>query len=96
MHLSDLRGRSVAIWGTGREGMAAATAVAAHGPAALVAVDDREDFLSLPWEGAVAEAARWSAVRLGWSACSLRTWWSARRECRRPTPGCHSCVSAAC
>ncbi|WBB50152.1 UDP-N-acetylmuramoyl-L-alanine--D-glutamate ligase [Verrucosispora sp. WMMA2044] len=57
MHLSDLRGRSVAIWGTGREGMAAAIAVAAHGPAALVAVDDREDFLSLPWVGAVAEAA---------------------------------------
>ena len=57
MHLSDLRGRSVAVWGTGREGMAAATAVAAHGPASLVAVDDRENFLSLPWEGRLAEAA---------------------------------------
>ncbi|MER5456075.1 UDP-N-acetylmuramoyl-L-alanine--D-glutamate ligase [Micromonospora sp. NPDC002389] len=57
MHLSDLRGRTVAIWGTGREGLAAATAVAAHGPASLVAVDDRENFLSLPWDGAVAEAA---------------------------------------
>ncbi|MFI2714559.1 UDP-N-acetylmuramoyl-L-alanine--D-glutamate ligase [Micromonospora sp. NPDC018662] len=57
MRLSDLRGRSVAIWGTGREGMAAARAVAAHGPAGLVAVDDRANFLSLPWEGPLAEAA---------------------------------------
>ncbi|WP_431932022.1 UDP-N-acetylmuramoyl-L-alanine--D-glutamate ligase [Micromonospora sp. RP3T] len=57
MRLSDLRGRSVAIWGTGREGMAAARAVAAHGPAGLVAVDDRANFLSLPWEGTLAEAA---------------------------------------
>ncbi|MBM0226908.1 MULTISPECIES: UDP-N-acetylmuramoyl-L-alanine--D-glutamate ligase [Micromonospora] len=57
MHLSDLRGRSVAVWGTGREGMAAARAVAAHGPASLVAVDDRTNFLSLPWEGPLAEAA---------------------------------------
>ncbi|GAA2701858.1 UDP-N-acetylmuramoyl-L-alanine--D-glutamate ligase [Micromonospora olivasterospora] len=57
MHLSDLRGRSVAVWGTGREGMAAATAVAAHGPASLCAVNDRANFLSLPWDGPLAEAA---------------------------------------
>ncbi|WFE56939.1 UDP-N-acetylmuramoyl-L-alanine--D-glutamate ligase [Micromonospora sp. WMMD712] len=57
MHLSDLRGRSVAIWGTGREGVAVARAVVAHGPARLVAVDDRTNFLSLPWEGALAQTA---------------------------------------
>ncbi|MFF5173842.1 UDP-N-acetylmuramoyl-L-alanine--D-glutamate ligase [Micromonospora sp. NPDC000089] len=57
MRLADLRGRSVAVWGTGREGMAAATAVAAHGPASLLAVDDRTNFLSLPWEGPLAKVA---------------------------------------
>ena len=31
MRLSDLRGRSVAVWGTGREGRAAVTAIAAYG-----------------------------------------------------------------
>ncbi|MFY1637821.1 UDP-N-acetylmuramoyl-L-alanine--D-glutamate ligase [Solwaraspora sp. WMMB335] len=40
MRLADLRGRSVAVWGTGREGRAAVTAIAAHSPASLVAVDD--------------------------------------------------------
>ncbi|MFI6824578.1 UDP-N-acetylmuramoyl-L-alanine--D-glutamate ligase [Micromonospora sp. NPDC050187] len=57
MRLSDLRGRSVAVWGTGREGRAAVTAVAAHGPAALVAVDDSANFLSLDWSGPLAEVA---------------------------------------
>ncbi|MBO4204853.1 UDP-N-acetylmuramoyl-L-alanine--D-glutamate ligase [Micromonospora echinofusca] len=57
MRLSDLRGRSVAVWGTGREGRAAVTAIAAHGPADLVAVDDSANFLALPWEGPLAEAA---------------------------------------
>ena len=38
MRLSDLRGRTVAVWGAGREGRAAVTAIAAHGPADLVAV----------------------------------------------------------
>ncbi|MER5337498.1 UDP-N-acetylmuramoyl-L-alanine--D-glutamate ligase [Micromonospora sp. NPDC002717] len=57
MRLSDLRGRTVAVWGAGREGRAAVTAIAAHGPADLVAVDDSANFLSLPWEGALAEAA---------------------------------------
>ncbi|MGW5670026.1 UDP-N-acetylmuramoyl-L-alanine--D-glutamate ligase [Micromonospora sp. NPDC003776] len=57
MRLSDLRGRHVAVWGAGREGRAAVTAIAAHGPADLVAVDDSANFLSLPWEGPLAEAA---------------------------------------
>jgi UDP-N-acetylmuramoylalanine--D-glutamate ligase len=57
VRLSDLRGRSVAVWGTGREGRAAVTAIAAHGPASLVAVDDSANFLSLPWAGALAQAA---------------------------------------
>jgi UDP-N-acetylmuramoylalanine--D-glutamate ligase len=57
VRLSDLRGRTVAVWGTGREGRAAVTAIAAHGPAGLVAVDDSANFLSLPWDGPLAEAA---------------------------------------
>nr|WP_230416159.1 UDP-N-acetylmuramoyl-L-alanine--D-glutamate ligase [Micromonospora tarapacensis] len=55
--MSDLRGRKVAVWGAGREGRAAVTAIAAHGPADLVAVDDSANFLSLPWDGPLAEAA---------------------------------------
>ncbi|MBL6275442.1 UDP-N-acetylmuramoyl-L-alanine--D-glutamate ligase [Micromonospora fiedleri] len=57
MRLSDLRGRTVAVWGAGREGRAAVIAIAAHGPADLVAVDDSANFLTLPWEGPLAEAA---------------------------------------
>ncbi|MFC0530747.1 UDP-N-acetylmuramoyl-L-alanine--D-glutamate ligase [Phytohabitans kaempferiae] len=49
MRLADLRGRSVAVWGSGREGVAAAAAISAHGPARLVAVDDTVNFLSLDW-----------------------------------------------
>ncbi|MEU1886523.1 UDP-N-acetylmuramoyl-L-alanine--D-glutamate ligase [Micromonospora sp. WMMD987] len=57
MRLSDLRGRTVAVWGAGREGRAAVTAIAAHGPADLVAVDDSANFLTVAWEGPLAEAA---------------------------------------
>lgn len=57
MRLADLRGRSVVVWGTGREGRAAVTAIQAHEPASLVAVDDRIDTWSLPWEGEPARAA---------------------------------------
>ncbi|MEU7907751.1 UDP-N-acetylmuramoyl-L-alanine--D-glutamate ligase [Actinoplanes sp. NPDC049118] len=57
MRLTDLRGRSVAVWGTGREGRAAVMAVAAHGPARLIAVDDSVNFLSVPWEGELAALA---------------------------------------
>jgi len=49
VRLADLRGRSVAVWGTGREGRAAVAAVAAHGPLRLIAVDDGADYLSVPW-----------------------------------------------
>ncbi|MCA2218550.1 UDP-N-acetylmuramoyl-L-alanine--D-glutamate ligase [Jidongwangia harbinensis] len=57
MRLADLRGRSVAVWGTGREGRAAVTAIAAHRPARLMAVDDSANFLSVPWEGDLARLA---------------------------------------
>ena len=57
MRLEDLRGRSVAVWGTGREGRAAVTAVAQHGPSRLVAVDDSANYLSVPWEGELAALA---------------------------------------
>ncbi|HEX2772914.1 MAG TPA: UDP-N-acetylmuramoyl-L-alanine--D-glutamate ligase [Micromonosporaceae bacterium] len=57
MRLADLRGRSVVVWGTGREGRAAVKAVRAHAPVSLVAVDDRTDTWSLPWEGELAQAA---------------------------------------
>ncbi|NIL58805.1 UDP-N-acetylmuramoyl-L-alanine--D-glutamate ligase [Salinispora arenicola] len=57
MRLSDLRGRKVAVWGTGREGRAAVTAIAAHGPADLVEVDDGGSPVSPPWDGHLATAA---------------------------------------
>ena len=57
MRLADLNGRSVAVWGTGREGRAAVTAIAEHHPSRLIAVDDSANFLSVPWEGALAELA---------------------------------------
>jgi UDP-N-acetylmuramoylalanine--D-glutamate ligase len=57
VRLTDLRGRSVAVWGTGREGRAAVTAVAAYGPSRLIAVDDSVNYLSVPWEGELAALA---------------------------------------
>ena len=57
MRLADLNGRSVAVWGTGREGRAVVTAIAEHHPSRLIAVDDSANFLSVPWEGALAELA---------------------------------------
>jgi UDP-N-acetylmuramoylalanine--D-glutamate ligase len=57
VRLADLNGRSVAVWGTGREGRAAVTAIAAHQPARLIAVDDSANFLSIPWEGELAALA---------------------------------------
>ncbi|HEV8173813.1 MAG TPA: UDP-N-acetylmuramoyl-L-alanine--D-glutamate ligase [Actinoplanes sp.] len=57
MRLADLRDKSVAVWGTGREGRAAVTAIAAHGPSRLLAVDDSANFLSVPWEGELAALA---------------------------------------
>ena len=57
MHLTDLHGRRVAVWGTGREGVAAVNAIAAVGPAELVTVMDRETFSAQPWTGRLAEIA---------------------------------------
>ena len=57
MRLADLKGRSVAVWGTGREGRAAVTAIAAHQPSRLIAVDDSANFLSIPWAGELAALA---------------------------------------
>ncbi|HEV8566811.1 MAG TPA: UDP-N-acetylmuramoyl-L-alanine--D-glutamate ligase [Actinoplanes sp.] len=57
MRLADLRDKSVAVWGTGREGRAAVTAIAAHGPSRLLAVNDSANFLSVPWEGELAALA---------------------------------------
>ena len=48
MRLSDLRDRRVAVWGTGREGVAAVRTIAALEPADLVVVDDLAD--SPAWE----------------------------------------------
>ncbi|GAA3735889.1 UDP-N-acetylmuramoyl-L-alanine--D-glutamate ligase [Plantactinospora mayteni] len=57
MQLADLRGRRVAVWGTGREGVAAINAIAPVGPAELVAVMDRETYAAKPWTGRLAELA---------------------------------------
>ncbi len=57
MRLADLRGRSVAVWGTGREGKAAARAVAAVGPSRLVVVEDQPSHLSTAWTGELADLA---------------------------------------
>jgi UDP-N-acetylmuramoylalanine--D-glutamate ligase len=57
VRLADLSGRSVAVWGTGREGRAAVTAIASHGPSRLIAVDDSANFLSVAWEGELAALA---------------------------------------
>ena len=57
MRLADLSGRSVAVWGTGREGRAAVIAIAEHRPSRLIAVDDSANFLSVPWEGELAAQA---------------------------------------
>ena len=45
----------MAVWGSGREGVAAAAAVAAERPARLVAVDDTVNFLSLDWSESKAK-----------------------------------------
>ncbi|WP_432840705.1 UDP-N-acetylmuramoyl-L-alanine--D-glutamate ligase [Dactylosporangium sp. CA-092794] len=57
MHLSELAGRRVAVWGTGREGVAAIEAIAAAGPASLVVVQDKTTYLATTWEGRLAELA---------------------------------------
>ena len=57
MRLDDLRGRSVAVWGTGREGKAAVRAVAGQVPSRLVVVEDQPSHLSTSWTGAWAALA---------------------------------------
>ncbi|MEV6300755.1 UDP-N-acetylmuramoyl-L-alanine--D-glutamate ligase [Actinoplanes sp. NPDC051861] len=57
MRLADLRGRSVAVWGTGKEGRAAVTAIAEHEPSRLIAVDDSPGYLDVEWEGALSALA---------------------------------------
>jgi UDP-N-acetylmuramoylalanine--D-glutamate ligase len=54
MQLSELAGKRVAVWGTGREGLAAIAAIAPVGPAALIAVQDKPTFLAAStWDGPV-------------------------------------------
>ncbi|GIE99617.1 UDP-N-acetylmuramoyl-L-alanine--D-glutamate ligase [Paractinoplanes rishiriensis] len=57
MHLHDLRGRRVAVWGTGREGIAAVEAIAPHRPDRLIAIQDKVTHLATSWTGHLAEAA---------------------------------------
>jgi UDP-N-acetylmuramoylalanine--D-glutamate ligase len=44
--LTELRGRRVVVWGTGREAIAAVKAIAPMRPAELIAVQDQETFLA--------------------------------------------------
>ena len=95
MRLADLRGTSVAVWGTGREGRAAVTAIAAHGPSRLLAVDDSANFLVRALGGRAGRGwRRWPAATTRSARWSPPTWWCARRACRRPTRGWPSCASA--
>jgi hypothetical protein len=57
VRLADLKGRSVAVWGTDASALAALRAVARAQPSRLLAVDDRADFTSVPWDDAVAPLA---------------------------------------
>ncbi|SDT61269.1 UDP-N-acetylmuramoyl-L-alanine--D-glutamate ligase [Actinoplanes derwentensis] len=57
MRLADLRGKSVAVWGTGREGRAAVTAIARYEPSRLIVVEDSANYLSVEWTGELAALA---------------------------------------
>ena len=57
MRLSELRGRRVAVWGTGREGIAAVHAIAPFAPAELVAVQDKVTYGATSWTSRSAELA---------------------------------------
>jgi UDP-N-acetylmuramoylalanine--D-glutamate ligase len=57
MRLADLRGRRVAVWGTGREGVAAIRAIAPVRPAELFVIQDRETFLAQTWTPELAALA---------------------------------------
>ncbi|MFI5841703.1 UDP-N-acetylmuramoyl-L-alanine--D-glutamate ligase [Catenuloplanes sp. NPDC051500] len=57
MELRELRGRRVAVWGTGREGIAAVEAIAPAGPERLITVQDTANYLATNWTGTLAEVA---------------------------------------
>src|SRR5262249_32539129 len=57
MRLSELTGRRVAIWGTGREAIAAINAIEPFKPASMVTVQDKTTFLATKWEGRLAALA---------------------------------------
>jgi UDP-N-acetylmuramoyl-L-alanine---L-glutamate ligase len=57
VRLADLSGRRVAVWGTGREGVAAVRAIAPAEPAELFVIQDRETFLAQDWTPALAALA---------------------------------------
>lgn len=57
MRLTDLAGRRVVVWGTGREGVAAVRAIAPVGPASLVAIEDVRTFSAHTWTDDLAALA---------------------------------------
>ncbi|WP_327006054.1 UDP-N-acetylmuramoyl-L-alanine--D-glutamate ligase [Dactylosporangium sp. NBC_01737] len=57
MRLQDLHGKRVAVWGTGREAIAAARAIVPHAPASMIAVQDKTTFLATDWTGDLAQMA---------------------------------------
>lgn len=57
MRLADLKGRSVAVWGTDSAARAALRAIAAVQPSRLLAVDDRPSYASVPWESSLPPLA---------------------------------------
>lgn len=57
MHLQELTGKRVAVWGTGREGIAAVEAIHPHRPSRLIVVQDKATALATDWAGPLAEIA---------------------------------------
>jgi UDP-N-acetylmuramoylalanine--D-glutamate ligase len=57
VRLADLKGRSVAVWGTDEAARAALRAVASAGASRLLAVSDRADYAELAWDPSVAPLA---------------------------------------
>jgi hypothetical protein len=57
VRLADLKGRSVAVWGTGVPARAALRAIAVEQPSRLLAVDDRADYPSVEWDFSLAPLA---------------------------------------
>jgi UDP-N-acetylmuramoylalanine--D-glutamate ligase len=57
MRLEDLRGRRVAVWGTGREAIAAVEAIAPMRPARLITVQDVTTSSATVWSGRLADVA---------------------------------------